>query len=55
MAKRLCIRDCKIDELPFISGLEYNVDFNSPCKKLIISNPYGYTFISKEMLDKHFI
>ena len=55
MAKRLCIRDCKIDGLPFISGLEYYVDFNPLCQKLIINNLYGYTFISKEMLDKHFI
>lgn len=52
---RLCIKDCIIDDLIFISGLNYKIEFNPISNNLIIYHPFGYTTISKNFLDNHFI
>ena len=44
---KTCINDCIIDGLIFIQGLEYKIEFNPYCKKIVIYNLHGYTFISK--------
>lgn len=52
---RLCIKDCIIDDLIFVSGLSYKVEFNSFANSLIIYHPFGYTTINKNFLDNHFL
>ena len=52
---RLCIKDCVIDGLIFVSGLNYKIDFNSFNNSLIIYHPFGYTTINKKILDNHFL
>lgn len=52
---RLCIKDCIIDDLIFVSGLSYKIEFNSFANSLIIYHPFGYTTIDKNFLDNHFL
>ena len=52
---RLCIKDCIIDDLIFVSGLSYKIEFNSFANSLIIYHPFGYTTINKNFLDNHFL
>lgn len=52
---RLCIKDCIIDGLIFVSGLNYKIVFNSFTTSLIIYHPFGYTTINKNFLGKHFL
>lgn len=53
--KKLCIKDTIMDNLIFVRGLDYEIEYNSFCNKLIIHNPFGYTIIDKEKLDKNFL
>lgn len=55
MMKKLCIKDVVIDNLIFVRGLDYEIEFNPFCNKLIIYNSFGYTTIEKEELDKNFL
>lgn len=52
---RLCIKDCIIDDLIFVSGLSYKIEFNLFANSLIIYHPFGYTTINKNFLDNHFL
>lgn len=52
---RLCIKDCIIDGLIFVSGLNYKIEFNSFTNSLVIYHPFGYTTINKHFLDNNFL
>lgn len=52
---RLCIKDCIIDGLCFISYVNYTIKFNPIINKLMIYNPFGYTTIDKNTLDRYFL
>ena len=55
----IAIHDCRIDNLPFIMGEEYEVEpiFNHGrrCMDYIIHTVWGYTVISLGEVRKHFI
>lgn len=53
--KKLCIRDCKINGLVFVCGIDYEIEFNPFNRKLIIYNLYGFTTINKKELDRNFL
>ncbi len=52
---KLCLKSFRYDGLPFAEGCTYEVEYNPIANKLIIYNPWGYTSISKELLNKYFI
>ena len=54
--KKECIKECVIDGLHFIPGLEYEVERNSVDGKLYIDNVVkGYTTISIKELNNYFM
>lgn len=52
---KTCVEYLLLDGLEFIPGLEYKVEFNPVCKRMIIYTVWGYTFISPKLLNTHFI
>jgi len=55
MVKKLCIKDFKLDGLPFCKGTIYDVEYNPVDGRIYIYNVWGYTTISKYLLDKNFL
>lgn len=54
--KKLCIKECLIDGLHFIPGLEYEVERNLVDGKLYIDNIVrGYTTICIKELNNNFM
>lgn len=51
----ICIRDCVINTLIFCKGLEYDVRYNNVDGRIYIYNPWGYTDINKETLNRYFL
>lgn len=51
----LCIRDFKIGCMPFIKGLQYEIEWNPIDERIYLYNPYGFTPVSKELINKHFL
>ena len=52
---RKCVIYLLLDGLEFISGLDYKVEFNPVCNRMVIYNIWGYTFISPLLLNTHFV
>lgn len=54
MKEYVCLKDCRKDGLTFIKGCTYKVDYNSVDGRLYIYTVWGYTDISKSMLNEFF-
>lgn len=52
---KTCIKECVIDGLIFVVGLDYKVEFNPMSQALIIYHPLGYTTVRKKILDTNFL
>lgn len=55
MMERICIKEFMKDGLIFAKGVSYRVSYNPVDGRIYIYNPFGYTDISKQMLDYHFM
>ncbi len=56
--KKTCIKTFEKDGCPFIAGYEYKIDvFNDLCgvTRIMAHSPFGYTDISKEILNHYFL
>lgn len=54
--KRTCIKDFKYDNMLFITGVDYEVNWNPIIQKLILYDVFGnYTIIDKSILNKYFL
>lgn len=54
MKEYTCLKDFYKDGIPFGRGLTYSVELNSADGRLYIYTVWGYTTISKELLNKNF-
>lgn len=43
VTKKLCIRDCTIDGLPFVSGMYYDIEWNPVTQSFIAYTVWGFT------------
>lgn len=53
--EKLCIKSFKKDGLTFIENCIYRVSYNSINGRIYIYNPFGYTDISKSILNDYFL
>lgn len=52
---RKCIRDIKINGLIFAQGCDYKISYNDIDGRIYIYNPFGYTDISMDILNRYFL
>lgn len=55
MREYICLTDCQKDGLTFFKGNTYKVDYNSVDGRLYIYTIWGYTDISKTILNEYFL
>ncbi len=53
--EKLCVKDFRLGELVFVTGLTYKVELNPIDHKLYIYHPFGYSIIGKSTLDSNFL
>ena len=51
----LCIHNFKINCMPFVKGLKYEIEWNPIDERIYLYNPYGFTLVSKKLINKYFI
>lgn len=54
--KRTCTNNFRHDNMLFIAGLDYEIDWNPIMCKLMLYDAFGnYTIISKSVLNEYFL
>lgn len=53
--KKICINEVVINGLIFVPSTQYDVEYNPSLHTFIIYHVFGYTDISKNVLDAYFI
>lgn len=53
--KKICIHDFIVDGLQFCKGCEYKIEYNQYDNNIYIYNCFGYTIISKSILNNYFL
>lgn len=54
--KRTCIKDFKYDNMLFIAGVDYEINWNPIIQKIILYDVFGnYTIIDKFILNEYFL
>ena len=52
---RLCINDFVIGNMIFLSGTEYEIEYNPADRNLYLYHCHGYATVTKGFINEHFL